>query len=318
MPDKAFHSNHFQLEEIASGVHSALAILGGAAGSNSAIIDLGGRTLVVDSFTSPMAAQDLKKAVEELYGRPAAYVINTHSHADHWFGNQVFEDSTIVSSTHARQEMLRYITDIDTRQRDIEKTRAALAQEEEKLKNETNPQKRSMLELSVSRMRNSLETLGMLELCFPDQTFEGKLVFHGSKRDAVLLGMGGGHTPGDSVLLLPVDKIAFIGDLGFFKRQPYLGDSDIPTWLGRLDELKEMDVVTYQPGHGPLGTRVEIDLLRDYLVMIEDFVTRAIQRGEKIETVAQTRLPAPFDAWSPDGLPNPVNVQYFYKRLQPG
>lgn len=74
-------------------------------------------------------------------------------------------------------------------------------------------------------------------------------------------------------------------------------------------------MVSYLPGHGALGMRVEIDLLKDYLVMIEAFVTQAIRNDEKMEAVLQKRLPAPFDSWSPDGLPNPVNVQFFYKRL---
>lgn len=206
MPAFNFQSDHFHLEEITSGVHAAIAILGGAAGSNSAIIDLGGRTLVVDTLTSPMAALDLKRAVEALYERPVAYVINTHSHADHWFGNQVFYQSTIISSECTRREMQRYTNDMENRRRDIEKSRALLLQEEEKLKNEADPQRRTMLQFSVLRMRFSLETLGMLELCFPDQTFEGKVVFHGTKREAVLFEMGGGHTPGDSILLLPAEK----------------------------------------------------------------------------------------------------------------
>ena len=34
-----------------------------------------------------------------------------------------------------------------------------------------------------------------LTLCFPNQTFEGKLVFHGAHRRAELLSYDGGHTP---------------------------------------------------------------------------------------------------------------------------
>ena len=83
-------SDHFALEEIAEGVYAAVGISGSASHSNAGIVDLGDRTLVFDTFVTPRAAEDLRVAAEHLTGRAVTCVINSHSHADHCCGNQVF------------------------------------------------------------------------------------------------------------------------------------------------------------------------------------------------------------------------------------
>ncbi len=67
----SFTSHHFHLERLADGVYAAINSDEGWAICNASIIDLGDRTLVYDSFTSPQAASDLRDAAEYLTGRPA-------------------------------------------------------------------------------------------------------------------------------------------------------------------------------------------------------------------------------------------------------
>ena len=62
-------SDHFELVQVAEGVHAAIARPGGAAFSNAGIVDLGDLTLVFDTFETPVAARDLKAAGESLTGR---------------------------------------------------------------------------------------------------------------------------------------------------------------------------------------------------------------------------------------------------------
>jgi cyclase len=85
-----FRSQHFRLERLADGIYAAIHIDGGWAQSNAGIIDLGDRTLIFDTFINPEAATDLRAAAEELTGRSTVVVINSHSHNDHIWGNQIF------------------------------------------------------------------------------------------------------------------------------------------------------------------------------------------------------------------------------------
>ena len=62
-------SRHFWLERLADGVYAAIHAEGGAAISNAGIVDLGGRTLVYDTFLTPQAAADLRYAAEAVKER---------------------------------------------------------------------------------------------------------------------------------------------------------------------------------------------------------------------------------------------------------
>ena len=91
-------SDHFTIHEVAPGVHALVVKPGGTAVGNSAVVDLGDRTLVVDTFETLEAADDLLAVTEALTGRRAALVVNTHWHDDHTNGNQLFAGAEIVAT----------------------------------------------------------------------------------------------------------------------------------------------------------------------------------------------------------------------------
>ncbi len=96
-------SKHFEFQELADGIFAAIAKDGGAAIGNAGAIDLGDRALVFDTFLTPQAATDLRVSIEQTIGRTPEIVINSHYHNDHIWGNQVFEEnSLILSSTQTR------------------------------------------------------------------------------------------------------------------------------------------------------------------------------------------------------------------------
>ena len=61
------------------------------------------------------------------------------------------------------------------------------------------------------------------ELRLPDVTFTQRMAFHGSRRVAELICLGGGHTPSDAFLYLPADHIAFMGDIVQVGYHPMIG-----------------------------------------------------------------------------------------------
>ncbi|NNC73973.1 MAG: MBL fold metallo-hydrolase [Acidimicrobiia bacterium] len=71
--------------------------------SNAAIIDLGDRTLVVDSFMTFQAAQALSDAAEELTGNRPHLLVTTHHHVDHVGGNSVFAEIPRFGTARMRE-----------------------------------------------------------------------------------------------------------------------------------------------------------------------------------------------------------------------
>lgn len=310
-------SDHFELHQIAEGVYAAIAIEGGAAYSNSGIINLGDQTLIVDTFETPMAAEDLRAAAEHLTGRPASCVIISHAHNDHWLGNQVFADHTPIIATHkTREEIFAFADDIREIQENPSELEGMIRENEERLRTETDERKRLSLEHSIARDRHALEMLPTLKLRFPNQTFDGKLIFHGTRRMAELLTLGRGHTSGDCFLVLPAENIAFMGDLAFFQCQPFMAYCDPEAWEAQLEEMELSDIETFVPGHGPLGTKADIALQKQYITVLEKLVVQIVNEGGTVEEALQQSLPEPFGAWLSGGMARfEANVRSSYERL---
>jgi glyoxylase-like metal-dependent hydrolase (beta-lactamase superfamily II) len=96
--------NHFALHPLAEGIFAAIAVDGGAAISNSGLIDLGGQILVFDTFLTPQAATDLRQIARDRLGGRPKIVINSHYHNDHIWGNQAFvPEAQIISSARTRE-----------------------------------------------------------------------------------------------------------------------------------------------------------------------------------------------------------------------
>lgn len=307
-------SEYFELQQVAQGVYAAIVPQGGVAIGNAGIVDLGGRTIIFDTFETPKAAQDLRRAAEHLTARPASYVINSHAHPDHWFGNQVFNETVIVATPPTREHMAAFAENVRASQEDPTEMEDFVRQERARLEAETDAARRALIERSIARWQAHLEVLPTLELRFPDLVFEGKLTLHGTQRTVELVTFGPGHTGGDCFLLLPQDRLVFLGDLGFFGRQPFMADCEPEAWRKHLAEVEGWQIDTFVPGHGPVGSKADLVLQRQYIALLEKQVAEGVAAGQPVEALLERRLPAPFDGWSVDGRPQEINVQVLYQR----
>jgi cyclase len=312
--DTIYQSDHFTLHLLSEGVYAAIATERGAGFSNAGLIDLGDQTLIFDAFDNPPAAKDLLKASIQLTHREPAMVIISHFHSDHWSGLQVFAGSMILATHATRKAMLPIAVEMLEYRRDPSQIENQLKEAEARRDVETDPNKRHFLQFSIARQRHTLQALPTLEPTFPNQTFEGKIVFHGSRRSAELIATGKGHTDSDCILSLPQDRVAFIGDIGFFQAQPYMASGSPPEWMALLDDMTSWDFKTFVPGHGPLGDKADLSLEATYIRALEDLVSRVVQAGGTVEDALRQTLPAPFDAWQIVGVRFEVNVRAAYER----
>ena len=312
------HSQHFDLQQLAPGVHACWHRPGGLAHSNAGIIDLGDHTLVVDAFDSVAAARDLRLLAETLYDRPVETLVLTHSHNDHWLGARVFGRETAFwateitkSAVEARAEALLADFAAPDRMKELE------AEEIRELsaRAEADERWRPELESRIQRKGNFLVEAEHKELRLPDHTFTESVSFSGQRRSVDLVSYGRGHSDDDAILILPRENIAFIGDIGFFNLQPFMGFCDLDLWRDQFDRLIDADLRTLVPGHGTLGSRREIARQMDYFDLMEEKVGRVVQEGGSLEEALQVELPPPFDGWLAGGMRRfEMNVRYLYQR----
>ena len=265
-----FGSKYFELFSVAGGVYAAVEKKNAGTGSNSGIIDLGGLTVIFDTFLNLEAAADLKRAAEILTGRKPALVINSHYHMDHVSGNQVFESSArIICSKKARNLMEKNDELIALfRDEGYEKLREL----EATLEKTVEPHESLELMNEIQYRRNILNP--SLRSCLPDVTFEGSMTLHGKTRELELLSFDIAHTRGDAVGILREEGIVFMGDILFCDIQPWMGSGDPVGLMEALDRIQALGFKHFIPGHGRLGAVEDIEHEKRYVEEMMELIEK--------------------------------------------
>lgn len=312
-------SRHYTLEQLGDGVYVALARVGGAAIGNAGLVDLGDSTLVIDSFLTPTAAEDLRNDAKRVTGRVPSHVINTHYHNDHIWGNQAFlPEAQIISTVETRmliqsagkEEYDYYRTISEDRLKKL-LAKQAYKQSEPITENDTPD---AAIDLMIGFFSGMSHDFPRLSVTLPNMVFENRMVIYGSRRRAELVAFSGAHTGSDLVVYLPEDGILFMSDLLFSGHHAYLGDGNPMRWKDVLRSILDgsagiRDVSRFVPGHGMVSTQVALQRMIEY---IEDCYKTAISLAadQKISHVdiSSTTIPEQYAHWT-----MPV---FFYANLQ--
>lgn len=282
-------SEFFTLQQLSEGVYAAIAIEGRGAWSNAGIVDLGDQTVIFDTCSTPRAAEDLRRAAETLTGRVARFVINSHDHSDHMRGNQVFEHATIISTPLTRERILM------REPRLIEMIKgdngAQLVQIAQRIETEQDDLKRRELQMLLGEFTAINESIGTLNMTLPNLTFEDRLVLSGSKRQVELITYGGGHSVSDAFLYLREEKIAFLADLMHIGYHADFRNGNHEEWMYILDQIEKLDIETVVAGHGAVGTREDLQNMREYLLDLDQFAREWSENGGTLDTIADAKIP---------------------------
>jgi cyclase len=257
-------SKHFEIQQLAEDTFTAIAKDGGSAVCNSGIIDLGDQIVIFDTFLTPQAAMDLRHTTEDLFGRTPQIVVNSHYHNDHIWGNQVFmPGSQIISSARTRE--LIATAGMEELQWYSANSGQQLESIQSQYQNTADEEQRNQLSMWIGYYGGLLEAIPHLSVSLPSITFKKRLDIHGSKHTAELITFEGGHTQSDTILHLPQESLVFMSDLLFVGCHPYLADGDPSQLLKTLGELSQIGATCLVPGHGPVGTIADLELLIEYV-----------------------------------------------------
>lgn len=269
----------FTVQTLSPGVHAVIARQMTGSIANAGIIDLGNQTLIFDTFMTIPAARELQNAAIQLTGRPASYVVNSHPHPDHVHGNIAFgEEATIVSSSATRVDLLaRGVRWLEQTRQEIA---GGLRMVEMQATSATDEAQRKAAHGAIAFFQRTLEGLPTPDqLRYPTLTFEHQLTLHGSARSLHLIELGGGHSPSDSILWLPDERIAFTADVVVSGGHLVMEDGDPEQWLRILDEVDRLGPAMIVPGHGRVQTEAATLPVRQYIKEMLDLAARAAREG---------------------------------------
>lgn len=236
-------------------------------GCNPSMVVTSDGVVVVDTPQLPTRAVAMRREAET-HG-PIRYVINTEHHVDHIFGNYYFKGAgTVVHHQGVYDNFMEVTPSLDSYEYASEAVPtddpagAAIFPDRETYFADPN--------------KGHVVFTGDLTLRVGDHTFH---LLHTP-----------GHTPGQTAVLVPEERVVFTGDTVFSECQTWLMGSNITQWLAALDRIAQLDVDAVVPGHGEVVSlaylhRQRANLL-DWVAAVADAVAEGWTREETVERVS--------------------------------
>lgn len=222
--------------------------------------------VVIDTLPYGPETADMINYLNSLGQGPIKYLVNTHWHGDHTYGNYLFDESIeLVCHKRCQQIMLERGQEV------------------------------------LDEAKESTPLLEEVELRIPQVVFEeGEMVLHvGNKSIEMILTPG--HTPDSIVAYVREDKVLLAADT--IMPVPYFVWGDRQAFRESLESLKAYNLESIVQGHGEVLLRGEIpgaiESSIEYLDSLERKVGEIVQKGRgkrgldrlTIESCGKSRIP---------------------------
>jgi cyclase len=220
--------------------------------------------VVVDSLATVGLTRRFRDEITKVTDKPVRYLINTHHHGDHTWGNHVFVGATIISHNHCRREAI-----------------------------ETGIMDPGLLNTIFPEF-----DFGGIAVTPADITFDRQLTLYVDGREIRLLYFGPGHSAGDIIVYLPQDAIIFAGDFIFLYSTPVSMEGSFAGWLRNLAAMESLGAQIYVPGHGPVCGLEGLKLCRDYLGFVQREGKKRFDKSMTVDEAARDIDLGPFKQWA--------------------
>ncbi|WP_042200534.1 MBL fold metallo-hydrolase [Paenibacillus camerounensis] len=306
----------FNLHTVADGVWAAIVVPGSGALGNAAIIDLGDSTVVVDTFSLPQAAELLKQAAEQLTGKPVQYVINTHYHGDHHYGNQVFTDSQIITTGITRDYLTREpAPTAEAWQDGLQQVMTTLEQGRQATQDN---RLQTAFANEIADKAALLKAVPDIRRVTASLTFSDKMMIYGSTRSVSVLTFGGGHTESDAMVYVEDAGVLIAGDLVLSRTHPAMLSGSLENWLRIIEQIEhELTFSKLIPGHGEVADRSSLEEMTRYLRAIPEYVQQAAASSKPEAYWLEQGIPAAFADWEMSHVFG-WNFRWLYQQMKHG
>jgi cyclase len=222
-------------------------------GSNNAIVCTPEGLVLVDTPHRPSDALRWRRLVESL--GPVEYLLQTDHHIDHTMGNY-WIPGRIVSHEMTRERLMN-----------------------------APPTRQYLEDLLAVIDPGALRYMDEYKVRLPTVTYKTAMTLH----------VGGltfefehrrGHTLNSSIIYMPGQQVAFVGDLVCSAGLPAFIEADTFDWIETVRHIETMDIRYLVPGHGPVCDGKMATTFRGWMEDLVGEVETRLDRGMTRDDVA--------------------------------
>ncbi|MGH6762059.1 MAG: quinoprotein relay system zinc metallohydrolase 2 [Phyllobacterium sp.] len=268
-----------------AGMHSLMTAGNGGKICNVGFIVGGDAVAVIDSGGSVAEARALIAAIRAVTEKPIRFLINTHMHPDHVFGNAAFRDAGAILVGHHNLPR-------------------ALAS-------------RGDYYLSSYRDAMGSRLMDDIEIVPPSRLIADEEEIDLGGRILVLKAWKPAHTDNDLTVLDTRSQTLFTGDLCFVDHLPTI-DGSLLGWIAQLDALAAIGADRAIPGHGPVPVRWPDGIApeRRYFETLVRDIRGAISDGKPMAEAVQSAAENERNNWSVFDEHNARNATAAFAELE--
>lgn len=205
--------------------------------------------VVIDTLALPEESIAIREFIEHQLNTKVRYVINTHYHADHSWGNYYFPEATIIAHTRCRELLIE----------------------------------RGIPSLEAAQAQNTITK--QLKIVLPNMTLNnGEMTLRVGKKHLKIMSSPGHSEDGISVLVVE-DRVLFAGDA--FMPLPYLVDGNMDDTIAFYAMIQDIKLENIVQGHGNIVLRGEIEPAIEenlqYLEALKKAAKTAIRRKSPMD-----------------------------------
>ena len=240
---------------------------------------------VIDSGGSVREGERLKAAITARTSLPILYVINTHVHPDHVFGNAAFEGGGVIFAGHKNLPR-------------------ALAS-------------RGNFYINAFRPLMGDALVSGIRIIAPTLLVEDETILDLGDRKLVLKAWKTSHSDSDLTVLDEASRTLFSGDLVFLQHTPVV-DGSLLGLLSVMDEIVKIPALRVVPGHGPAVADwpQAMAAQKTYFDRLATDLRAMIARGTDVGEAARSAGQSEALKWKLFGDFNPRNATAGFAELE--
>ncbi|MBW9260867.1 MAG: MBL fold metallo-hydrolase [Candidatus Thiodiazotropha sp. (ex. Lucinisca nassula)] len=225
--------------------------------ANFGVIVTGDGVVLVDSGATDKGARMIHAAIKEITDKAVKWVINSGGQDHRWMGNGYFKalGAKIIASEKA-------VADQKARR-----------------------------ESQLDRLWSLVGKEGLegTDYIYADEMFSQQKILKVGNTRIEIHHAGHAHTPGDSYIWLPQQKIIFSGDIVYTDRMLGVGSmSAHKSWIAAFEAMaaKQPEVVVGGHGNPASLAKAKADTY-DYLLFLREAVSAFIDQGDSLEDIGK-------------------------------